>query len=81
MTAMMSGEQTNSGVVGLAASTEFDDFNGDGDGPCVTTLIEQAKPRGMRAGVVSTARVTHAAPRLYFLMVEAHHEEGHDDSH
>ncbi|HEY6561787.1 MAG TPA: alkaline phosphatase [Polyangiaceae bacterium] len=62
MTAMMSGEQTNSGVIGLAPSTEFGDFNGDGDGPRVTTLLEQAKQRGMRAGVISTARVTHATP-------------------
>lgn len=62
MTSMMTGTNTNSGVVGLGPTTEFGDFNGDGDGPRLTTLLEQAKQRGMRAGVVSTARVTHATP-------------------
>jgi alkaline phosphatase len=62
MTSMMTGVNTNSGVIGLGPTTEFGDFNGDGDGERLTTLLELAKQRGMRAGVVSTARVTHATP-------------------
>jgi alkaline phosphatase len=62
MTAMMSGVQTNSGVIGFDATTEFGDFNGDGDSAPVSTLLELAKQRGMKVGVVSTARITHATP-------------------
>ena len=62
MTAMMTGVSANSGVLGFGSSTEFGDFNGNGDGPRLTTLLEKAKQSGMRAGVVSTARVTHATP-------------------
>jgi alkaline phosphatase len=62
MTSMMTGVNTNSGVIGFGPATEFDDFNGDGDGAPVTTLLEQAKRQGMKVGVVSTARITHATP-------------------
>ena len=66
MTALMTGFNTNAGVLGLDETTEFDDFNGDGDGQRLRTLLEQAKGRGMRAGVVSTARITHATPAATF---------------
>jgi alkaline phosphatase len=62
MTSMMTGINTNSGVVGLGPKTEFGDFNHDGDDARTKTLLELAKQRGMKAGVVSTARVTHATP-------------------
>lgn len=62
MTAMMTGVTTNSGVLGLGPKTEYGDFNKDGDDVRATTLLELAKQRGMKAGVVSTARVTHATP-------------------
>ena len=62
MTAMFSGQNTNSGIIGMDASTERKDFNGDGDGAPTTNLIELAKAAGKRVGVVSTARVTHATP-------------------
>jgi alkaline phosphatase len=62
MTAMMTGYNTNGGVIGLDESTEVRDFNNDGDGQRVWTLLEQAKRRDMRVGVVSTARITHATP-------------------
>jgi len=62
MTAMMTGHNTNAGVIGLDDTTEVRDFNRDGDGASVWTLLEQAKERNMRVGVVSTARVTHATP-------------------
>jgi len=62
MTSMMTGVNTNSGVLGLGPQTEFGDFNGDGDSPRLATVLERAKQRGMKVGVVSTARVTHATP-------------------
>lgn len=62
MTAMMTGKNTNAGVLGLDEKTEYADFNGDGDGRVLLTLLEQAKRNGMKVGVVSTARITHATP-------------------
>lgn len=62
MTSMMTGTNANSGVIGFGPETEFGDFNRDGDGPRLSTMLERAKQRGMRVGVVSTARVTHATP-------------------
>lgn len=62
MTAMISGVNTNSGVIGYGPKTERGDFNADGDVNPVTTLLEMAKRRGKRVGVVSTARITHATP-------------------
>ncbi|HEU4691113.1 MAG TPA: alkaline phosphatase [Vicinamibacterales bacterium] len=62
MTAMMTGQNANAGVLGLDDTTEFGDFNGDGDGKRLRTLLEQAKRRDMKVGVVSTARITHATP-------------------
>ncbi len=62
MTAMMSGVNTNSGVIGFGSDTERRDFLQNGDGAPVTTLLEMAKAAGMRVGVVTTARVTHATP-------------------
>lgn len=62
MTAMMSGVNTNAGVLGLDETTEPLDFNGDGDGRAPWTLLELAKQQGMKVGVVSTARITHATP-------------------
>ena len=62
MTAMMTGVNTNAGVLGLDETTEPGDFNHDGDGRAPWTLLEEAKAQGMRVGVVSTARITHATP-------------------
>jgi alkaline phosphatase len=62
MTSMMTGTNANSGVIGFGPETEYGDFNRDGDGPSLSTLLERAKQRGMKVGVVSTARVTHATP-------------------
>lgn len=69
MTAMMTGVQANSGVIGFGAGTEFGDFNEDGDTARLPTLLEKAKGRGMRVGVVTTARVTHATPAACYAHV------------
>ncbi len=75
MTAMMSGTLANSGVIGFGAETEYDDFNGDGDTAPLSTLLERAKQRGMKAGVVSTARVTHATPAACYAHINNRDEE------
>lgn len=62
MTAMMTGRNTNQTVIGLDERSEVGDFNKDGDGEKLVTVLEQAKGRGMKVGVVSTARITHATP-------------------
>ena len=62
MTAMMTGVNTNQGVIGFDKSTEVRDFNHDGDGERPWTLLELAKRAGMKVGAVSTARITHATP-------------------
>jgi alkaline phosphatase len=62
MTAMMTGVNTNQSVIGYGEGTEPNDFNKDGDGDAPWTLLEMAKARGMRVGVVSTAEITHATP-------------------
>ena len=62
MTAMMTGVNTNQSVIGFGEGTEPNDFNRDGDGDAQWTLLEMAKARGMKVGVVSTAEITHATP-------------------
>lgn len=69
MTSMITGQNTNSGVIGLDASTERQDFNGDGDGARLQTLLELAKANGKKVGVVSTARITHATPAACYAHV------------
>lgn len=69
MTAMMTGVNTNSGVIGYGPKTERRDFNEDGDTERLWTLLELAKQKGMRTGVVSTARITHATPAATYAHV------------
>ena len=69
MTAMMTGKNANSGVIGYGAETERQDFNNDGNGPKLWTLAELAKKHGMKVGVISTPRVTHATPAACYAHV------------
>jgi alkaline phosphatase len=69
MTAMMTGVNTNQSVIGFGEGTEPNDFNHDGDGDASWTLLELAKARGMRVGVVSTAEITHATPAATYAHV------------
>jgi alkaline phosphatase len=62
MTAMITGQNTNGGVLSLDSTTEPLDFNHDGDGAKLPTLLELAKAAGKKVGVLSTARITHATP-------------------
>jgi alkaline phosphatase len=75
MTAMMTGHNTNAGVLGLDDTTEYGDFNKDGDGDRLVTLLEQATRRDMRVGVVSTARVTHATPAATYAHINDRNNE------
>jgi alkaline phosphatase len=69
MSAMMTGVNTNSGVIGFAPTAERADFNKDGDGLPLWTLGELAKRQGLKVGVVTTARVTHATPAAVYAHV------------
>ncbi len=62
MSAMMTGINTNNGVIGFGPDTENRDFNQNGDGARTTTLLELAAQAGKKTGVISTARITHATP-------------------
>ena len=69
MTAMTTGVNTNSGVIGYPPTTERADFNGDGDGVPLTNVAELAKGRGYSVGIVTTARLTHATPAAVYAHV------------
>lgn len=69
MTAMTTGVNTNSGVIGYPPTTERADFNGDGDGVPLTNIAELAKARGYSVGVVTTTRLTHATPAAVYAHV------------
>lgn len=75
MTAMMTGQNTNSGVIGYGPETERGDFNEDGDGEQLWSLLELAEQNGMRTGVVSTARITHATPAATYAHVNDRNKE------
>jgi alkaline phosphatase len=75
MSAMMTGVNTNQSVIGFGESTEPNDFNGDGDGQASWTLLELAKARGMRVGVVSTAQITHATPAATYAHINQRNNE------
>jgi alkaline phosphatase len=75
MSAMVSGVNTNNGVIGFDAKTEFDDFHGNGDGAKTLNFFEQAKQAGKSVGVVSTARVTHATPAACYAHIHNRDDE------
>ena len=75
MTAMMTGKNTNQSVIGFGPGTEPNDFNNDGDGRAEWTLLELAKARGMKVGVVSTAQITHATPAATYAHINQRNNE------
>jgi len=75
MSAMMTGVNTNQSVIGFGEATEPNDFNGDGDGDASWTLLEMAKRRGMKVGVVSTAQITHATPAATYAHINQRNNE------
>ena len=75
MSAMMTGVNTNQSVIGFDEGTEPNDFNNDGDGTPSWTLLELAKARGMKVGVVSTAQITHATPAATYAHINQRNNE------
>src|SRR5688572_28221450 len=75
MTAMMTGVNTNQSVIGYDEKTEANDFNSDGNGKAPLTLLELAKRRGMKVGVVSTATITHATPAATYSHINQRNNE------
>ena len=69
MSAMMTGVNTNTGVIGYGPTTEYADFNGNGDGARLTNIGELAISMGYAVGIVTTTRVTHATPAAVFAHV------------
>ncbi len=69
MSAMMTGVNTNTGVIGYGPTTEYADFNGNGDGARLTNIGELATSMGYAIGIVTTTRVTHATPAAVFAHV------------
>jgi alkaline phosphatase len=61
ITAIMAGQKTRIGVVGIAANVARDDCVAALDNP-LPSIAELAEERGLRTGIVSTARITHATP-------------------
>ena len=59
----------------LRRGTEPSDFNHDGDGAGPWTLLELAKARGMKVGVVSTAQITHATPAATYSHINQRNNE------
>lgn len=60
MTAMVTGVKNNDGALGVTADVVRG--NDHTDAQKLTTIVEQVKAKGMSAGIVTTARVTHATP-------------------
>lgn len=75
ISAMMTGVNANSGVLGFGPATERGDFNQNGDGPALWTLGELAKASGRKVGIVTTARVTHATPAGAYAHVNERNDE------
>jgi hypothetical protein len=62
-------------VIGFDDTTEPSDFNLNGDGEAPWTLLELAKARGMKVGVVSTAQITHATPAATYAHINQRNNE------
>ena len=61
MTALMTGRKARAGMVSVGPEAERGDCQAAKRHE-LTTLLEEAERRGLRTGVVSTARITHATP-------------------
>lgn len=67
-TALLSGIKTRAGVINVGPETERGDCNGALSNR-VETLFETAKKKGLRTGIVSTTRMTHATPAATYAHV------------
>ena len=67
-TAMTTGVKTRNDIVGLDQTVALNDCRG-GQGRGLLTFFEQAEADGLRTGIVSTARITHATPAAAYAHV------------
>ena len=67
-TALTTGVKTRNGIIGLDQTALENDCPGS-RGREVMTLFEQAEVAGLRTGIVSTARITHATPAAAYAHV------------
>jgi alkaline phosphatase len=67
-TALTTGVKTRNGVIGIDQTVVEDDCAGS-RGREVMTFFEQAEAAGLRTGIVSTARITHATPAATYAHV------------
>lgn len=61
MTAMITGVKSSAGVISVGPEAELGNCKKHSQAT-LTTLLEQAREKGLATGIVSTARVTHATP-------------------
>ena len=61
MTALVTGHKARAGVLSIAPAAPRGDCAAAA-GNILTTLLEEAEQQGMKTGLVSTARITHATP-------------------
>lgn len=61
MSAIVTGVKTRSGVLSVAPSLQRGDCPGTA-AAALPTLLEEAEAAGLRTGLVSTTRITHATP-------------------
>ena len=61
MTALVTGHKARAGVLSVAPEAPRGDCQAASEQE-LPTLLEEAEQRGMKTGVVSTARITHATP-------------------
>lgn len=61
MTAMMSGVKTDAGVLGVGEGVERGDC-ASAKANVVPSALQIAELKGMKTGIISTARITHATP-------------------
>ena len=61
MSAIVTGVKTRNGVLSVAPSLQRGDCAGTA-GAALPTLLQEAEKAGLRTGVVSTTRITHATP-------------------
>ncbi|UPW17456.1 alkaline phosphatase [Agarivorans sp. TSD2052] len=68
MTAMMTGVKSFAGGINIAETANRSDCDSS-KGKELTTALDLAKMAGMKAGIISTARITHATPAATYSRV------------
>ena len=78
ISAILTGQKTRAGVSGVNASVERGDCENSLTNQ-LPTILEMAEQRGMRSGIVSTARITHATPAGAYAHYAERNWEDNDD--